>query len=368
MSPFSVLYIGRNVGTSRQRVLALKRLGYDVFIVDPTAFLPDGRLVNAWTWHTGGLFLECFIRRNILATIRHQTFDLVYVDGGELVGPSTVLELKKRFGTVINYNIDDPFGRRDGRRWRLYRQAVPFYDLIVVVRDCNIPEAYARGARSVLRVYMSGDEIAHAARQVSEQDNQRWATEVAFIGTWMPERGGFMARLVELGVPLSIFGDRWPKAPEWPVLSSVWQRGGLYDDYARAIQCAKVNLGLLSKGNRDLTTTRSFEIPYLGGVLCAERTTEHTQLYREDEEAVFWSTPDECASKCMQLLRDEPRRKRLAMKGRSRCLKNNTTNEAVLAQILCEALRPEQIQIDPVEAQTRGCPVLAPVLSETYRI
>jgi spore maturation protein CgeB len=99
-----------------------------------------------------------------------------------------------------------------------------------------------------------------------------------------------------------------------------------------------VSLGLLSKGNRDLTTQRSFEIPYLGGVLCAERTSEHVALYREDFEAVFWSTPEECAEKCMQLLRDEQRRERLAINGRHRCLRNGTTNEYVMAQILEEAV------------------------------
>ena len=61
------------------------------------------------------------------------------------------------------------------------------------------------------------------------------------------------------------------------------------DDYLKAIQLAKVSLGLLSKGNRDLHTTRTFEIPYCGGLLCAERTSEHLQLYQEDVEAVYWS-------------------------------------------------------------------------------
>jgi spore maturation protein CgeB len=349
--------------------LALKRLAGAVFVVDPATFLPRSRFIDAWIWHTGGVFLENLIRRKVLANIRHQEFDFVYVDGGELVGPSLVLELKNRFGSVTNYNVDDPYGLRDGQRWRLYRRAVPFYDLIVVVRDCNVPEAFARGARSVLRVHRSADEIAHSPRQISERDRRQWATEVAFVGTWMRERGPFMARLVELGVPLSIFGDRWQKAPEWPVLRSAWRGGGLYeDDYARAIQCAKVNLGLLSKQNRDLTTTRSFEIPYLGGVLCAERTAEHTWLYKEDEEAVFWSSPEECASKCMQLLQHEQHRRRLAINGRNRCLQNKTTNEAVLAQILDKALMPEQTQVDTGEARVQGYPVLTPVLTEAYRV
>ena len=347
MNPTSLLYIGTDSGTSRHRALALKRLGYDICIIDPDVFLPRNRFLSAWTWHTGGLFLENFVRKKVLETIPSKRFDLVYVDGGQLVGPSLILELKDRFGTVINYNVDDPYGRRDGRRWRLYLEAVPFYDLIVVVRDCNISEAFARGARKVLRVHRAADEIAHSPRQISGQDRGQWAAEVAFVGTWMPERGPFMARLIELGVPLSIYGDRWHRAQEWSVLRPCWRGPGLYndDEYAKAIQCAKVNAGLISKGNRDLSTQRSFEIPYLGGVLCAERTAEHAKLYREDEEAVFWSSPEECAQKCMQLLKDEETRKRIMIKGRARCLQNRTTNQDVLAEILHCAIRSESTSV-----------------------
>jgi hypothetical protein len=308
--------------------------------MDPAVFLPT-TLAPIWTWHTGGLFLEGYIRRQILAHLPPPKFNLVYVDAGELVGPQLVRELKARFGKVVNYNVDDPFGGRDGQRWRLYLAALSSYDLVVVVREFNVSEALACGARKAIHVHRSADEIAHAPREINEADRQEWTSDVSFIGTWMPERGPFMARLIELGVPLTIYGDRWQKAPEWNVLRPYWRGPSLYNDYAKAIQCAKVSIGMLSKGNRDLCTQRSFEIPYLGGVLCAERTTEHIELYREDEEAVFWSIPEECAAKCMRLLQDEPYRKRIAQQGRLRCVKNKTTNEAVMTQIVSKALEED---------------------------
>jgi spore maturation protein CgeB len=342
VNALSILHIGRNSGTSRQRVFALRRLGHSVFSIDPKTILPDWRLSGVWAWKTGGLFLENYIRRGVLGRIPQTTFDLAFVDSGELIGPSLVCELKKRFGTVINYNNDDPYGSRDGRRWRLYLAAAPIYDLIIVVRDLNVTEAHKAGASNVLRVLMSADEIEHSPRPLQPQDYSRWASDVVFVGTWMRERGPFMTRLIELGVPLSIYGDSWQKAPEWRILRSVWRGPALYgDEYARVIQCAKVCLGLLSKGNRDLSTQRSFEIPHLGGVLCAERTSEHTQLYREDEEAVFWSSPEECAAQSKRLLQDETFRNSVARSGRRRCLENRTTNQEVLVQILQKTFRSQ---------------------------
>ena len=367
MSRQAILFLGRDSGTSRHRALAFRRLGYDVTIVDPFSFFPTSRLVGLWTWHTGSLFLEEYVRRRVLASIPRRDFALVFIDGGELIGPSLVVELRKRFGTVVNYNIDDPFSQRDGRRWRLYLQSLPLYNLAVVVRECNVSEAIAAGARDVLRVYMSADEIAHSPKHISEQDYRKWTSEVVFVGTWMPERGPFMARLLGLGLPLSIYGCRWHKAREWPVLRSAWRGPGLYldDDYAKVLQCAAVTLGLLSKGNRDLTTTRSFEVPSVEAVLCAERTSEHAALYRENRDAVFWSDAEECAQTCRRLLSDADLRQSLRKNGRRRCLQNGTTNQRILTQILDRISATAGLQIPGTRCEQ---PVAACAADEPRRL
>lgn len=346
----SILYIGTNSGTSRHRASAMERLGHGVFIVEPRTFLPKNRVSDYWLFHQGALWCDPIVTRGVLRSLPPKDFDLVWVDGGDLVSPDLVCELKKRFGQVVNYCIDDPYGKRDGKKWRHYLQAVPFYDLVVVLRECNVAEAYRAGARRVLRVYMTADEIAHWPRFLSKVEVRRWQSEVLFAGTWMPERGAFLAALMQLGVPLSIYGDRWHKAPEWPTLRAAWKGAGLYGDaeYALAIGCAKVCIGLLSKGNRDETTTRSFEIPLLRSVLCAERTAEHCRLYREDEEAVFWSTAEECAHKCRLLLAHDELRASIAARGQYRCIQNQTLNKPTIARILSAIARTDADQTPAV--------------------
>src|SRR5262249_53977534 len=136
--------------------------------------------------------------------------------------------------------------------------------------------------------------------------------------------------------PVSIYGHRWDRAPEWSKLRRIWRGPGIYaeEDYAKAIQCAKICIGLLSKGNRDLHTQRSLEIPSLGSVLVADRTSEHELLYQEDKEAVFWSDVEECAVKCKILLSDHELRRNIARGGRARYLANKFTNEHIASQIL----------------------------------
>ena len=340
-----ILYLGQNYGTSKHRADALVRLGHKIKIIDPDAFLPNNYWFNKWKWETGGLFLANYIRNKVISSIEKERFNLVLVDAGVLISSGLVQDLKKYASTVINYNIDNPFSSRDRfdspvrslwrNLWRLYIEAIPDYDLLVVLRESNISQAYSLGAKKVMRVFMSADEVVHQPRGLTAEDYEKWASEVLFVGTWMPERGPFMAALIEAGIPLTIYGDRWQKAKEWSILSKAWKGNALHgNDYVKAIQTARICLGLLSKGNLDLHTTRSIEIPYLGSLLCAECTAEHLELYQEGEEAVFWSNTAECIQICQTLLNDEDRRKEIATKGRIRCLQNNHLNEAVMEKII----------------------------------
>ena len=335
-----ILYLGDDHGTSRHRADALRRIGHDVHVVDPATTLPGGARVKQLVKETGGLVTQEFVARRILDRIEGSQYDLTWVNGGHLVGAGLVRTLR-RFGPVVNYNNDDPLGGRDRRVWTAYKRAIPEYDLHIVMRALNVPEMHAAGAKSVLRVFMSADEAVHAPREATVPDTERWSADVLFVGTWMEDRGAFMAELIRRGVPLTIRGARWDHAPEWPRIKSAWKGPGLSDpsEYTLAIQCSKVSLGLLSKGNRDRHTQRSMEIPYAGGVLCAERTDEHKELYDEGHEALFWSDADECARVCHQLLESPELRIAISRAGRLRCIANGHLNERVVSRAVGEAIK-----------------------------
>jgi spore maturation protein CgeB len=331
----SILYLGPLNGTCLDRANALRRLGHQVQHIDLRTLLPKTAWIDRIIWRMGSEWLNFLLIPNLIQQLDKLKFDLCYVDGGELVTPKAISILRQHASQVINYNIDDPIGPRDGERFSAYRKSLPFYDLIVVVREDNVDPAYALGAKKVLRVYRSADEVSHAPRLLTKEDHQKWDSDVLFLGTWFPERGPFLLDLIRSGVSLTIRGSNWHKAAEWPQLKKYYKGGAIAgDDYAKAIQCAKVNLGLLSKDNRDLHTTRSLEIPALGGLLCAERTSEHSEMYLEGTEALFWSGVEDCAKVCSFILSHEDKRQEIAMAGHERVKRNQHFNEMVLKEIL----------------------------------
>lgn len=333
-----ILYLGDDFthSTSMHRALALRRLGHEVRIENPRRHIPATAFWARINVRTGFAFWRRVVARRLLRAVAGERFDVVWVNCGEVVSAGLLRALRRQSSQLINYNNDDPFGRRDLRKWRTYLEAVPEYDLVVVVREPNVREAFAAGARQVVRVFMSYDPVAHQPAISKAGAPEPCGAEVLFAGTWMPERGPLLTALLDRGVPVTIYGDLWQKAAEWPRLRACWQGPAVYgQEYVATIRSSKIVLGLLSKGNRDLHTQRSAEVPYISGAaFVAERTAEHAQMYRDGVEAALWTGAEECAERCLELLRDEARRQRMVAAASERVRTLRLANDEILQAIL----------------------------------
>lgn len=343
-----ILYLGdRNpISTSAHRAHALKRLGHHVTIEDPTdadRSALHSRWFGALHFRTGYKFVQRKMLQWIYQVIENiQQPDLIWVDSGELLGRECLKALKVFNCPIVLYNIDDPTGKRDGKRFASLLNALSLYDLTVVVRNESKTECLSLGAKRVMRVHRSYDEIAHRPFSDHSAIPEKYRSDVVFLGTWMrnEKRDEFLLQLIESGINVNIWGDFWPKSRHFSKLKDHWRGTSLGGrEYIAAIQGAKICLGLLSKGNRDLHTTRSFEIPYAGGLLCAERTSEHQELYKEGVEAAFWSDAAECIEVCKNLLTNG-NAEMLRQAGMQRVRSLNAGNEDVCRTIIDAVFEP----------------------------
>jgi hypothetical protein len=336
-----ILYLGDRFATSGHRANAIKRLGHTVDLRDP--YKEVGKMLGSWRgalhFRTGYTFLQSRMAKWLESIIEETSnrLDVIWVDSGELFGRECLKILRKAKCPVVLYNVDDPTGKRDGNRFNSLIKAIPDYDLIALVRKETAEECKTLGGKQVIRVFRSYDEVEHAPFASDLDIPSTFKSDVAFIGTWMrfEKRDEFLLELVAKGVPISIWGDRWEKSPHFGKLKSYWRGNALRGrDYVAAIQGSKICLGMLSKGNRDLHTQRSLEVPFAGGLFCAERTTEHQELYKEGTEAVFWSDAAECADICNRLLKDSTVREKIRTSGMERIRALKLGNEDVCRHVL----------------------------------
>lgn len=336
-----ILYIGDDhpSSTSQHRADALRRLGCDLYVVNPQKLIGARNQLQAWLdYRTGFHFLQHKLLRSFAATLHESSFssDLIWINGGELIGPRVLRWLQQKFECpTFLYNNDDPTGWRDGRRFSSLRAAISFYHLCASCRLETALEMTALGARRSLRVWMSFDELRHVVKP-SALDLSLQPT-VSFVGTCIPgeHRDQFLLTMAKAGLPLSFTGDRWHKSRLIKQLRP-WYGGPAIsgDGYVQAIYTPAISLGFLSHGNRDLVTRRSFETPACSGLLCAERTSEHQLLFEEGEEAVFWGSADECIDVCKSLLEDMPRNLAIRSAGLKYILEAGFGNEDICQQVL----------------------------------
>lgn len=334
-----ILFLGSSArySGSWQRLQALHRLGHEVVAHDIESTVIRNRLSSFFHYRTGYRWVQSVVGAQLRCWLAQEKFDLAWVEGGAVLGRCPLALVREHCRVVVNYNNDDPTGPRDWPRWRTLRQAVSCYDQHITVRTTTRRELESLGAARVIRVFMSYDDELMRRVVIAPEEEVRLAAEVLFVGTWMPERGAFLAALVRQGIPLSIYGNRWERAREWRDLRANFRGPGIVGpEYTKLLQSAKINLGLLSKGNRDLHTIRSSEIPYVGSLLCAERTVEHEQMYSDGTEAVFWSSPEECAALCRNLLADGARCRAIAERGHYRVQKLRLAHVDVLSDVLLQ--------------------------------
>ena len=116
---------------------------------------------------------------------------------------------------------------------------------------------------------------------------------------------------------------------------ATFREGELYaDDYRNAIWRSRINLSFLTHSNQDEFVHKSFEIAGCAGFLLAERSEGHLQRFKEDEEAVFFSTFDELAEKVRRYLPDEAARTRIAKAGNLRAARDGYYNDRQVQLIL----------------------------------
>ncbi|MEO6801681.1 MAG: glycosyltransferase [Granulicella sp.] len=323
--------------SSLYRLQALERLGHVVVPLNAFAYEPTSALLRKVAYRLAAGPGVVRLNRDLLEMARREKPDVVWAD--KLLGmwPETLDKLRAMGIATVSYMIDNPFGPRRDPGWRLYMKDIPHYDLHVTQRDVSVREYERRGARDVMKIQTAYEPTIHFPPPAgwSDQDRDRG---VSFIGTPYDRRAEFLTRLwKEFGLPVTVSGNErmWRSAMKPDAFAAMFRGGELYRDaYREGIWRSQINLSFITHSNQDEFVHKSFEIAGCGGFLLAERSEGHRQRFVENEEAVFFSTIEECVAKIQRYLPNEVDRARIAAAGCERALRDGYYNDRQVGLIV----------------------------------
>lgn len=280
-----------------------------------------------------------FPSRELNATVQSAVvdakYDVVWIDKGVFISAYTIKFIKKKLPdtVIIGYSPDNMAERHNQSQHFL--ESLPFYDFYVTTKSYILDDLRGMGAKNVIFVNNAFEPTFHHQYDISDAEKKRLGGIVGFIGSWEKERFESMKYLAEHGITVRIWGGGvWKKYIDKIPNLIVEGRGLFSEDYNKALSAFDISLCFLRKLNFDQQTTRTMEIPACGSMLMAERTMEHEMLFKEGEEAAFFSSNDELLEKCRYYIEHIDECHSIGFAGRNRCLSSGYSNDAMIRRVL----------------------------------
>jgi spore maturation protein CgeB len=264
-------------------------------------------------------------------------FDILFVVKGNLVTAATLAALRARpvRPKIVGWSCDDIWLPHN--QSPVLRAAARFYDLFFTAKSLNITngELAAMGFANPRFLPQGFDRDWH--RPLPDPAS-RFAGLVTFVGFGERDRFDKINHLARNGVPVHVWGNGWTRAMRAAAHPDLHIHGHPLtgDDYADALSNSAISLCFLRKQNRDLHTSRSFEIPACGGFMLAERTDEHREYFSEGAEAIYFDNSDELLRQARRWLADPEGRARIAAAARARCLASNYSYHSLAQDIVTQ--------------------------------
>jgi hypothetical protein len=272
--------------------------------------------LEKFLWRFGKSFLIYFISNIFKKIALDFDPDLVIVVNGRLVNTNAIEAIKRNSrAKVFHFYGEDYFNRLNTTV--ALRNAACHYDHFFTTKSINVDELKKIGIKKISFLPFGYIPSCHYPCKVAQCEILKYGSDLVFVGTWEKERAHMMEKLADFN--LKIWGNQWLKLSNNSPLRPLVQNQTVFcKDMSKVFNASRICLSFLRKANRDLHTSRTFEIPACGGFQLSERTVEVTRFFKEGKEIECFSSSDELIEKIRYYLKNDHKRKLIAQAGLER--------------------------------------------------
>lgn len=307
-----------HTGAFFERVL--RDLGHECLFVDEQKYIGNrfGESIAYRLWDKKPLRYREFNRKLVSIVAKFEP-EVMLATKGSFISPEALIEMKRSSGALlVNYATDDPFNRRTSGRHIV--DSIPLYDVYICTKRAIMEDVRRAGCPTVAFVPFGYEpSIYHPEQPITEGEQARFRSDVAFIGGADADRYPFFEALVDAipNLDLHLYGGYWDRHHRLKKYHRGFATGR---DYRLVIAGTKIAPCLVRRANRDGHVMRTFEVPACGGFMLHERTPELLEFYTEDKEVACFGSVEEFVAKVRYYLAHPEERDAVARSGHARCI------------------------------------------------
>jgi len=316
-----ILYIGetyKKYGYAYYLYRLIKKLYKKTKLINlRNSFSPQHRnLINLISYKISPIFFQNTVIKYLKKKM-HNKFDIIFINGENLIGKKTVFFLKKYTKKIIYFCPDNPFTERDQNRWQILRSSLPYFDLIIFMQKSRLNLAKKFNLKKIIYIPPLFKPEEHRPKNILLYEKKKYSSDIILIATWQKERGALVKKILDSGLKIKVYGAQWNKDKNFDKLKEIVKNKSVISDnyYSKLIQCSKIALCLPSEGNMDDITNRSLEIPSIGTLLLTKNTKTQREIFTPNKDAVFFNNSKDCIKKCKILLSNNKLRNMIAKNG-----------------------------------------------------
>ncbi len=254
----------------------------------------------------------------VRAKVRNVQPNIIFVFKGNYLKRST---LESQQAIKVHFHPDDSSNQIN--RTSIFNSAESSYDFHFTPKKHNVQEIFNRTGKPGIFIWYAYDENWHFRTSSLDFVNPEFS--IGFVGHMRPDRSELVLDISrKFGKKFAIAGLKWKRNRELAHHASVFPP--VYGEhFSMFIESAPIQLGLLNSDNRDQHTARSFEIPASGGLIIAEDTPEHREMFGSSCNALFFKNQDELLDKIYWAINNPQNAAKIAENGYAHITKNGNT-------------------------------------------
>ncbi|MEH2163382.1 MAG: glycosyltransferase [Nostoc sp.] len=338
-----VLIVGENLEIGRTEEVysrGFSSLGCEVQLFtwkEATSSLSPGSLWGRVAWRLAWQLLGNLANNKLLEKANQFQPDLTLVISPRLVHPDSILALQQ-YGLVFVFYTDNPIDAHHTHTNSWVQGGFPLWDAAFIWSQELVKRLKDNGVKkAIFHPFCSDVEYHLPQRQINP------VYDVAFIGNWDASRKREQYLKAIANYRLGLWGSNyWNTHCQESSLKGLCQGMCSYLEIPQFLGSAKMGLNILRPQNEEGHNIRTFEIPITKTLMLSERSQVLLNLFAEDKEAVYFSSPDELRQKVEYLTQNLTLIESIAEAGYKKALANTIADRVTEIAHLYQELKLSQ--------------------------